>query len=1088
MISPPPLRFMRTELCLFSAANAERLLEDVRQLLRFLDHARDASLQDIAFTLALSYQPAPARLAVVAETTPELRNKLTQAAGKIASGVARIKDRNGVYYHQNRELPGKMVFLFPGEFAAHPEMTRDLCLAYPFCRDPFDDADQACRTARQPFPLASWIFPPSGSPHTGGHLQNMAASIQASHAANTLFARLFDKLEIQADAVAGTSSGEVAALEYASVFGYLPRPQRVNLLRAIPDALQEINSRSGITPLHLVSFENPSPEFVADMRRTLGADVLPVLESRCGHYIFAVQQKAVPRVRELLAANPGFARHIPFDCAFHTPFFEPALRVIQREIESWVLRLPRLPVYSFATAAPLPDEIHALRETLARQWVAPVRFDDTIDRLYEDGHRIFVELGTRGNLTPMVGALLKGKPHLAVAANRVHRSDVPQLHHALAQLAVNGVAMRPEALHTDRNSRALRFDRPSVFQTGRTPPVRLNAALSNLGGLPPPPAWSPGAAPAEAETAPAPDTQATATQRPLLRNATVTTNQENNSLQADLVLSLKECPFLRDESFGTTRVSAIDADLRGYTVLNLATALELMVEAAADLAPGKVLYQALQLKALQWIGFDKDEIGLSITVVPADWPDKRFSAFDVRLHASTPSLYASPPTISATLLFMPSPPPPPAAQPKPLTNPLTVNWSGQDIYPDRSISGPLTRAITHVGLWSDDGIDFDVVEPDVSKLICHTPTPAFLAFPLLVDALGSGLTVWQAPEKFNGHLALPFRVRSITYHTTHIPPAARLRAYLRITAASPRSRTANMLLTDGQGRVLIEISGWEALRCEVSPKMHRFVLRSSENYFTQELPAELFENSPVPVSASIATGYPTTLFTENQSLWLRVLAFVLLSPPEREEWLGMRATHDRRVEWLLGRAAAKEATRRLLLHQYHQHFNAPDIPIWADDSGKPVPYGPWQDVVPAKIDLSIAHTPGLIMAAAAPDARIGIDVEHISRDLTEAFSRNVFTPEEHELAAASGDGPGAIMRFWCAKEAFSKALGTGIRYSAADLRVREYEARTGRITIEAVSQWTQALSDLPGTRFPIQTALYQSHVFASCVLPLAASK
>jgi len=1067
---------MRTELCLFAANTEDDLLRDIARLSRFLDHARDASLQDVAFTLGLAWQEKGGchRLAVVAESIADLRAKLTVATTKIQAKTARIQDRGGTYYQRATEPPGKVAFLFPGEFAAHPEMTRDLCLAHPFCREPFDDADEASRAISKPFPLGAWIFPPAAPARAGGHLQNLPASILASHAANTLFARLFDRLGIRADAAAGISSGEITAFEYAGAFDVPARGQRVDFLRELGDVLTEIDTRQDLAPRHLVALENPSAELLAELE----GEASMLLATRAGHHILSIPSARVPGVKALLARHPGVSRNIPFSCAFHTPDFEPAANLIRGFTDRWLSRAPKLPLYSFATAAPFPADLDAMRETAACQWLKPLLFDETINRMHDDGFRVFIELGVRGNLTPLATAQLKGRSHVAVAVNRIHRADIPQLHHALALLAVNAVPLRPEALHLDRGSRELHFDRPPSFAAAPLP-VELHSTLSNLGALPPPPGWfgSAGLQPGNDAAAFQQDDKAARNQNqhPLLENARLQTNA--NSITATIPLALDKLPFLRDESFGTTRVSAVNASLRGYTVLNLPAALELMAETASRLAPGKSLFQALNLRALQWIGFDYNDITLSITATPAEYADKRFSAFDVRLQAVSPvgsTPYANTPTISATLLFAPVLPPPADLPAKPLTNPIAVNWSGTDIYPDRLPAGPLTRSVVHVGLLAEDGVDYEVT----------TPEPAFLAHPLLVSALGDGLTLWQAAEKFNGHIPLPFRVQSITFLASRIPPGLRLRAHLRITGVTPRSRTATITLHDPCGRVLIRATGWEALRCEVSPKIHRFVLRSSENYLTHELPRDLFPDLPVPLSLSAATGFPSNLFTDNQGLWLRVLAFVLLSPPEREEWLGMRALPARRVEWLLGRAAAKEATRRLLLQHYQQHYNAPDIPIWASDTGKPAPYGPWQTTIPATLDLSIAHTPGLILAAAVPGARIGIDVENASRDLTETFTRGAFIQEEHELAAASGDGPGAILRFWCAKEAFTKALGTGIRYAASDLRIREYDPSTGRILIEAVSQWAQSLVEVQNKQFPVQTALWQSHILAVCILPL----
>lgn len=196
----------------------------------------------------------------------------------------------------------------------------------------------------------------------------------------------------------------------------------------------------------------------------------------------------------------------------------------------------------------------------------------------------------------------------------------------------------------------------------------------------------------------------------------------------------------------------------------------------------------------------------------------------------------------------------------------------------------------------------------------------------------------------------------------------------------------------------------------------------------------------------------------------------------------MQGATSRRVEWLFGRATAKESVRRFL-QKYHQaRWTAADIPVWADDSGKPHPLGPWREHTSANIDLSIAHTSKLIVAAVAANARIGIDIEAIGRDLTEDFTKGVFTHEELELAAHTGEAPVAMLRFWCAKEAISKALGTGIRYSPKDLQIISIDPGTGLIQIELRGQWIEAFKQMKGRKNAIYSSLYEGHVFASCML------
>ena len=89
------------------------------------------------------------------------------------------------------------------------------------------------------------------------------------------------------------------------------------------------------------------------------------------------------------------------------------------------------------------------------------------------------------------------------------------------------------------------------------------------------------------------------------------------------------------------------------------------------------------------------------------------------------------------------------------------------------------------------------------------------------------------------------------------------------------------------------------------------------------------------------------------------------------------------------------------------------------------------------------------------------------------FSRSVFTPEEQELAAQSGEGPNTLLRFWCGKEALAKALGTGIRYSPSDLRARAIDVSTGRIEIELAGQWLDAFRALQGHTLAVHTTLLE---------------
>ena len=218
---------------------------------------------------------------------------------------------------------------------------------------------------------------------------------------------------------------------------------------------------------------------------------------------------------------------------------------------------------------------------------------------------------------------------------------------------------------------------------------------------------------------------------------------------------------------------------------------------------------------------------------------------------------------------------------------------------------------------------------------------------------------------------------------------------------------------------------------------------------------------------------------------------------------------SRRTEWLFGRIAAKEAVRRFLGENYQARWSDADVQIWADDSGKPCPIGEWGDRLTARIDLSIAHTSRFVVAVVAANARVGVDVEALGRDLSDEFTHGVFTPEELELAVRAVDAPSATIRFWCAKEALSKALGTGmavdapsatirfwcakealskalgtgIRYSPKDLVVESFQAETGEMSLSLRNQWLENFKMFTGRSIRVSSTVVKGHVLASCFIP-----
>ena len=133
--------------------------------------------------------------------------------------------------------------------------------------------------------------------------------------------------------------------------------------------------------------------------------------------------------------------------------------------------------------------------------------------------------------------------------------------------------------------------------------------------------------------------------------------------------------------------------------------------------------------------------------------------------------------------------------------------------------------------------------------------------------------------------------------------------------------------------------------------------------------------------------------------------------------------------------------------------------------------------------MAISHTKDFVAAVVATNARVGVDVERATRDLSEEFTNGVFSASELDMARESSSAQAALIRFWCAKEAVSKALGTGLRYSPRELAAESYDPAEGEVSVSLNGQWLDAFKSFKGRPVRVKTSIVKGHVIASCFVP-----
>ena len=151
-----------------------------------------------------------------------------------------------------------------------------------------------------------------------------------------------------------------------------------------------------------------------------------------------------------------------------------------------------------------------------------------------------------------------------------------------------------------------------------------------------------------------------------------------------------------------------------------------------------------------------------------------------------------------------------------------------------------------------------------------------------------------------------------------------------------------------------------------------------------------------------------------------------LGPGEREVLARLRF-EKRRLDWRLGRFAAKALLARLL---DEADLAAIEI-LWAED-GAPIPELRGR---PLDLVLSLSHRAGRGLAAAAPAGlAFGCDLELIE-PRSAAFIADFFTEHEAAAVARASDPALAANLVWSAKESALKALRVGLTRPTRELEV-----------------------------------------------------
>ncbi len=316
---------------------------------------------------------------------------------------------------------GKLAFLFPGQASQYPGMGRELAANHPAARSVFDEADRALG-----FSISDLCF--NGSEEALKLTANTQPAILTVSVATY---RVLAENGVEPAFVAGHSLGEFSALVAA---GGLEFSDAVRLVRrrgeymqtAVPEGVGAMAAILGLAPAQVAGICRQAAD---------GQVVAPANLNSPEQTVISGHAEAVKRAVELASAG-GAKRAVmlPVSAPFHSSLMKPAADRLEVELRTTAFHTLRVPLVNNADAE-LTTSGDEAREGLVRQVTLPVRWEESVRELIDQGVNTFVEVGPGRVLTGLLRQIDRSIHVFNVEDEKSLRSTLEKLAQAQTESA-----------------------------------------------------------------------------------------------------------------------------------------------------------------------------------------------------------------------------------------------------------------------------------------------------------------------------------------------------------------------------------------------------------------------------------------------------------------------------------------------------------------------------------------------------------------------------------------------------------------------------------------------------------------------------
>lgn len=420
----PPLHLLTL------SAKSEPALQDlVTQYQTYLTNNPETAIENICLTANVGRNHFDHRLAITAESTPEILEKINsyllgnKTLGIISSVVEPAQTN-------------KIAWLFTGQGSQYTGMGYQLYQTQPV----FRQALERCTEIVQPYlntNLIDIIYPAKQQELDSSLLDETQYTQAAIFALEYALAQMWLSWGIKPDIVIGHSVGEYVAATIAGVFsledGLKLIAERGKLMQRLP--------QNG-SMFAVFTDENTVKKFIAPYQEKVSIAAI----NGDNNIVISGVKQAISEIISKLESQGINSKQLTVSHAFHSPLMQPILADFQKVAETITYHQPQIKLVSNVTGQAINHEI-----TKPDYWVnhviAPVQFIRGIKEVQNQECNIFLEIGAKPILLGMSRHILENEylhrerkeTVLCLPSLRLRKSDWSQIIKSLACLYSQGI-------------------------------------------------------------------------------------------------------------------------------------------------------------------------------------------------------------------------------------------------------------------------------------------------------------------------------------------------------------------------------------------------------------------------------------------------------------------------------------------------------------------------------------------------------------------------------------------------------------------------------------------------------------------------